>query len=58
MMAFSSMASFMDKGWGAAAALTGSRASQLSSTEKVVVSQTISERSTIFCSSRMLPGQS
>src|ERR1700719_3972673 len=31
--------------------------SQLSSTEKVSVSQTITDRSTTFCNSRILPGQ-
>src|SRR5260221_13388318 len=55
---FSSEASF----WDSSAWLFGSlskdcRESQLSSTEKISVSQTITDRSMTFCNSRMLPGQ-
>src|SRR6516164_1875467 len=35
----------------------GCRESQLSSTEKFSVSETITDRSITFCNSRMLPGQ-
>src|SRR6202043_1016737 len=35
----------------------GRRESQLSSTEKVSVSQTMTDRSITFCNSRILPGQ-
>src|SRR6266849_8228748 len=35
----------------------GCRKSQLSSTEKFSVSQTITDRSMMFCNSRILPGQ-
>src|SRR5580658_6224544 len=44
-------------GWPCCCCARGCRESQLLSTEKVSVSLTMTERSTTFCSSRILPGQ-
>src|SRR5260370_38908299 len=51
-------ASFRDSSTGLVGSLArGCRESQLSSTEKFSVSHTITDRSMMFCNSRMLPGQ-
>src|SRR6266478_3410290 len=58
IISFSWAASFSEKSnciFGSVA--DGRRESQLSSTEKVSVSHTMTERSITFCNSRILPGQ-
>src|SRR5580704_6023544 len=58
IISFSWAASFSEKSnciFGPVA--EGRRESQLSSTEKVSVSHTMTERSITFCNSRILPGQ-
>src|SRR4029077_17639588 len=58
IISFSWVASFSEKSnctFGSVA--EGRRESQLSSTEKVSVSHTMTERSITFCNSRILPGQ-
>src|SRR6266851_3970300 len=58
IISFSWAASFPDSsGWLFGALAGGRRESQLSSTEKFSVSHTITDRSMMFCNSRILPGQ-
>src|SRR5580658_4038189 len=55
---FSVEADILDNcGWLCGGCVRGCRESQLSSTVKVSVSLTMTERSITFCSSRILPGQ-
>src|SRR6266849_1947434 len=55
---FSWAASFRDSSsWLFDSLVRGCRKSQLSSTEKVSVSHTITDRSMMFCNSRIFPGQ-
>src|ERR1017187_6908778 len=57
IISFSRAASFRDSsGWLFGSLRRGCRESQLSSTEKYSVSQTIADRSMTFCNSRILPG--
>src|SRR5713226_7558772 len=58
IISFSWAASFRgSSGWLFDSVARGRRKSQLSSTEKFSVSHTITDRSMMFCNSRMLPGQ-
>src|SRR6266446_10923875 len=58
IISFSLAASLPDSsGWPFGSLARGCRTSQLSSTEKFSVSHTITDRSTMFCNSRILPGQ-
>jgi hypothetical protein len=54
---FSWTADILARGWLAERALEDSIESQLGSTEKVSVSQTMTDRSMTFWSSRIFPGQ-
>src|SRR5258707_6394237 len=57
IISFSWAASFPDSsGWLFGSLARGCRKSQLSSTEKFSVSHTITDRSMMFCNSRILPG--
>src|SRR5258707_6604438 len=58
IISFSWAASFPgSSSWLFGPVARGCRESQLSSTEKFSVSHTITDRSMMFCNSRMLPGQ-
>src|SRR5712692_3274102 len=58
IISFSWAASFRDSSsWLFGSLATGCRESQLPSTEKFSVSHTITDRSMMFCNSRILPGQ-
>src|SRR5260370_41297414 len=58
IISFSWAASFLgSSGWLFGSVARGCRKSQLSSTEKFSVSHTTTDRSMMFCNSRILPGQ-